>query len=123
MSDTFTNLESLLEQVKAYANTRLARLKLSVAEKVSATLAFLIAALLASLVFVFFLAFAGVAAALALGTWLGHTWLGFLIMAFVYLLLAAFIWLARRRLILLPLMNVLVQHLFSEEEEEEHEKV
>lgn len=119
MADEFTKLESLLEQVKAYANTRIARMKLSLAEKISATLAFLIAALLATLVLAFFLVFAGVAAALALGAWLGYPWLGFLLMAIVYLLLAGLIWFGRRRLILLPLMNALVQQLFDETEEEE----
>ncbi len=122
MSDDFTRLESLLEQVKAYINTRIARFKLSVAEKTSSTLALLIAGLLAFLVFVFFLAFAGVAAALALAQWTGKPWLGFLIMAFVYLLLAALVWKGRRRLIQVPMMNALIRNLFDEEEDENDEE-
>lgn len=119
MSEDFNRLESLLEQVKAYVNTRIARFKLSVAEKTSSTLALLIAGLLAFLVFVFFLAFAGVAAALALSQWTGRPWLGFLIIALVYLLLAAIVWKGRRRMIQVPVMNALIRNLFDDEEDDE----
>lgn len=123
MAEEFSRIETLLEQVKAYVNTRIARFKLSLAEKVSSTVALLIAGLVAVLVFVFFLVFAGIAGALALGAWLGYNWLGFLIVAFLYLLLAAGIWAGRKRLIQVPLMNAIIQNLFSgEEEEETHEK-
>lgn len=122
MSEDFNKVESLLEQVKAYINTRIARFKLSVAEKTSSTLALLIAGLLAFLVFVFFLVFAGVAAALALAQWTGRPWLGFLIIALVYLVLAAIVWKGRRRFIQVPVMNALIRNLFNDEEDEDDEE-
>jgi uncharacterized membrane protein YbhN (UPF0104 family) len=123
MAEEFTKIESLLEQVKAYVNTRIDRFKLSLAEKTSSIIAMLAAGVVAILVFVFFLVFGGIAAALALGQWTGHNWLGFLIMAVVYLLLAVFVWVGRRRLIQVPVMNAMIRNLFNDEEEEDdHEK-
>lgn len=116
MSDEFNRIESLLGQAKEYVNTRIAQFKLSVAEKISKTMATVIAGLAAALVFFLFLVFAGVAAAIALGQWVGYMWLGFLIMAVVYLLLAIIVWKAKDRLLALPIMNAIIGRLFDEEE-------
>lgn len=116
MSDEFNRIESLLGQAKEYVNTRIAQFKLSVAEKISKTMATVIAGLAAALVFFLFLVFAGVAAAIALGQWAGYMWLGFLIMAVVYLLLAIIVWKAKDRLLALPIMNAIIGRLFDEEE-------
>ncbi len=116
MSDEFNRIESLLGQAKEYVNTRIAQFKLSVAEKISKTMATVIAGLAAALVFFLFLVFAGVAAAIALGQWTGYMWLGFLIMAVVYLLLAIIVWTAKDRLLALPIMNAIIGRLFDEEE-------
>lgn len=119
MSDEFNKIESLLGQAKEYVNTRIAQFKLSVAEKISKTMATVIAGLAAALVFFLFLVFAGVAAAIALGQWTGYMWLGFLIMAVVYLLLAIIVWTAKDRLLALPIMNAIIGSLFDEEEVED----
>lgn len=119
MSDEFNRIESLLGQAKEYVNTRIAQFKLSVAEKISKTMATVIAGLAAALVFFLFLVFAGVAAAIALGQWTGYMWLGFLIMAVVYLLLAIIVWTAKDRLLALPIMNAIIGSLFDEEEVED----
>ena len=119
MSDEFNRIESLLGQAKEYVNTRIAQFKLSVAEKISKTMATVIAGLAAALGFFLFLVFAGVAAAIALGQWTGYMWLGFLIMAVVYLLLAIIVWTAKDRLLALPIMNAIIGSLFDEEEVED----
>ena len=119
MSDEFNRIESLLGQAKEYVNTRIAQFKLSVAEKISKTMATVIAGLAAALVFFLFLVFAGVAAAIALGQWTGYMWLGFLIMAVVYLLLAIIVWTAKDRILALPIMNAIIGSLFDEEEVED----
>ncbi len=54
MSEEFKKIESLLEQVKDYANTRIDKLKLSIAERVSKTISDMIATMLAGLVFFVF---------------------------------------------------------------------
>ena len=119
MSDEFNKIESLVGQAKEYVNTRIAQFKLSVAEKISKTMATVIAGLAAALVFFLFLVFAGVAAAIALGQWTGYMWLGFLIIAVVYLLLAIIVWTAKDRLLALPIMNAIIGSLFDEEEVED----
>jgi len=119
MSDEFNRIESLLGQAKEYVNTRLAQFKLSVAEKISKTMATVIAGLVAALVFFLFLVFAGIAAAIALGQWTGYMWLGFLIIAALYLLLAIVVWKAKDRLLALPIMNAIIGRLFDEEEVED----
>jgi membrane protein implicated in regulation of membrane protease activity len=119
MSDEYNKIESLLGQAKEYVNTRIAQFKLSVAEKISKTMATVIAGLVVALVFFLFLVFAGIAAAIALGQWTGNMWLGFLIVAAVYLLVAIIVWKAKDRLLALPIMNALIGRLFDEEEVED----
>lgn len=109
----------MLGQAKEYVNTRIAQFKLSVAEKTSKTMATVIAGLAAALVFFLFLVFAGIAAAIALGQWTGSMWLGFLIVAIIYLFLSLILWKAKDRLLALPIMNAIIGHLFDEEEEED----
>ena len=55
MSEEFNKVESMIEQLKAYANTRVSQVKLSMAEKVSKLAAEMIAMLMAALVFFLFL--------------------------------------------------------------------
>jgi hypothetical protein len=123
MSEEFKKIESLLEQVKEYSNTRIDHVKLSIAEKTSRTMAVVIAGFATALVFFLFFVFAGIAAAIALGQLTGKAWLGFLIVAFVFLILALILWKLKDRLIAIPIMNAIILHLFSgEEEEPEDEK-
>ncbi len=119
MSDEFNRIESLLGQAKEYVNTRIAQFKLSVAEKISKVMATVIAGLAVALVFFLFLVFAGIAAAIALGEWTGKMWLGFLIVAGVYLFLSIIIWKAKDRLLSIPIMNSIISHLFDEQETED----
>jgi len=119
MSEEFNKFESLAEQLKAYVNTRVSQVKLSLAEKVSNLAATMIAMLLSALVFFLFLVFAGIAAAIALGQWTGSMWLGFLIVAIIYLFLSFILWKGKDRLLALPIMNAIIGHLFDEEEEKD----
>ncbi len=119
MSDEFNRIESLLGQAKEYVNTRIAQFKLSVAEKISKVMATVIAGLAVALVFFLFLVFAGIAAAIALGECTGKMWLGFLIVAGVYLFLSIIIWKAKDRLLSIPIMNSIISHLFDEQETED----
>lgn len=119
MSEDFNKIESLLGQAKEYVNTRIAQLKLAVAEKLSKTIATVVAGLIAALVFFLFIVFAGIAAAIALGQWTGMMWLGFLIIAAVYLILTIIVWKAKNRLLAIPIMNSIIKNLFDEEEEKD----
>jgi len=123
MEKTFARLEELADTVKEYVNTRIEAVKLSAAEKTSAVMANVLAGVVVALVFVFFVIFASVALSLGVGEWIGKTWAGFLIVAGLYLLIGIVVWMARGKLIRLPLMNAMIQQLSgNNEEEEDHEK-
>ena len=119
MSEEFNKFESLAEQLKAYVNTRVSQVKLSLAEKLSNLAATMIAMLLSALVFFLFLTLFCVAAALLIGQWLGSLWLGFLIVSGFVLLTGLIIWLAKDRLFRIPIMNALIEALFENEEDDE----
>lgn len=119
MSEEFNKFESLAEQLKAYVNTRVSQVKLSVAEKLSNLAATIIAMLLSALVFFLFLTLFCVAAALLIGQWLNSLWLGFLIVSGFVLLFGLIIWLAKDRIFRLPIMNALIEALFENEDEDE----
>lgn len=119
MSEEFKNVESLVEQLKAYANTRVSQVKLSVAEKVSKLAAEMIAILMVALVFFLFIVLLSIAAAIGIGQWLGNMWLGFVIVAGLVLLFGLIVWVAKDRLLRIPIMNKLIETLFDTEEEDE----
>ncbi len=119
MEKTFAKIEELTDSVKEYVNTRVESVKLSVAEKSSALVANLVAGMLVAAVFLFFLIFAGIALALVLGEWTGKMWAGFLIVAGIYLLFGFIVWIAREKIIRLPVMNAMIKQLFSNDDEED----
>ncbi len=118
MEKTFAKAEELVDSVKEYINNRIDAVKLSAAEKASAIAANMLAGIFVALILFLFIIFGGVALALVLGVWLGKMWLGFLLVAGFYLLLAIIIWGARGRIIRLPVMNALIKQLFSTDEED-----
>ena len=122
MSEEFKKIESLVDRLREYVNTRVAQVKLSVAEKISKVAALMIALLMAALVFFLFLVLASVAGAIAIGQQLDNMWLVFLIMAGIILFFGIFIWILKDKLIGVPIMNALVKALFEKEEEKDEEK-
>ncbi|MBK8610686.1 MAG: hypothetical protein IPL84_12300 [Chitinophagaceae bacterium] len=79
----------------------------------------MIAGLIVAAIFMFFLVFGFIALALGLGDWLGKPWAGFLIVAFLFLLVAIIIWFARVKIIQLPVMNALIKLFFKDDYEED----
>jgi fatty acid desaturase len=119
MEKVFTKAEELADSLKEYINLRIASIKLTTAEKTSAVIANIIAGAVAALVLFFFVVFASVALAIGLGTWLGSMWAGFLIVAGLYLLLGMVVWAARGKLIRLPVMNAIIQQLFTHNDDDD----
>jgi hypothetical protein len=118
MEETFTKVEELAEHVKEYVNNRIAGVKLSTAEKSSAVIANIMARLIITVVFVFFIAFASVAAAYLLAKLTGELYWGFLIVAGIYLLIALVVWGLRERILRMPIMNSMLQQLFKNDDDE-----
>ncbi|MBL0146255.1 MAG: hypothetical protein IPP48_11250 [Chitinophagaceae bacterium] len=65
-----------------------------------------------------FIIFVSIALSILIGIWLGTMWLGFLIMAGIYMLLGLVVWTARGKIIRLPVMNSIIQQLFKHDEED-----
>lgn len=121
MSEEFEKIESLVDQFKEYANTRLSQLKLSIAEKISKVAALMIAFVVVALVFfIFFVLLCG-AAALAIGEWVHSMWLGFLIMSGIVLLIAFILWISKDRWLRKPIMNKLIEVMFEKETDDEED--
>ncbi|HEY8971993.1 MAG TPA: phage holin family protein [Puia sp.] len=91
-------LEELFDHAREYLNIRVDEVKLGVAEKESAIVAQVVANTVVNIFFLLFLLFAGVASALALGSWWQHEWLGFLAVAGIYLIAGLITWALRERM-------------------------
>lgn len=119
MSEDFQKVESLVNEIKDYVNTRVDQAKLSIAEKLSKILAYMISVLMAALVFFLFLVLISVAAAIAIGQWLDNYWLGFIMVAAICLLLGLIMWLSKDALLRRPIMNAFIGMLFENDNDDE----
>ncbi|HMO61450.1 MAG TPA: phage holin family protein [Ferruginibacter sp.] len=119
MEEVFERIETLSAQVKAYANARIDAAKLELAEKISSLLSNLIAGAIAVLVFLVFFLFLNFSIAYMLADLTGKTWIGFLIVAAFYLLIAVVVWVAREKIIRIPVMNSILKELFKAEADED----
>lgn len=119
MEKAFAKVEELADTLKDYVNTRIESAKLSFAEKSSAVISNVIAALIVAGVFMFFIVFSSIALAIGLAGWIGSIWAGFLIVAGLHLIIGIVIWKARVKIIQLPVMNAFIKQFFSEADEED----
>jgi hypothetical protein len=119
MEKAFAKAEQLAASVKEYVNNRIESVKLNAAEKTSTVIANLAAGAVVVLVFTLFIVFASVALSVGLGAWMGKTWAGFAIVAFLYLLIGFIVWKARVKIIRLPVLNALIRQLFTSDDEED----
>ena len=117
MEDTFAKAEQLAQHVREYINNRMDAVKLNTAEKSSKLAATVIASVVVGIFFFSFLFFASTALAFVFSRLTGELWLGFLIVAVIYLLLGIIIWSFKDRLLQLPIMNSLLQQLFTDDDE------
>lgn len=119
MEETFMKAEELAGDIREYINVKLDTAKLTLAEKISKAVAGVAAGLIVAAVCFLFIIFLGIALGFLFGNLLGSTWLGFLLVAGIYLLAAVIIWSAKTRIIQLPLMNSILAQLNENEQEDE----
>jgi uncharacterized membrane protein len=117
MEKVFSKVEELAGSVKDYVNTRIESIKLNAAEKSSFVIANAVAGVVVAIMFIFFLGLASIGLSIVLGEWIGKMWAGFVIVALFFLFIGIIVWLARGKLIRLPVMNALIQQLFKHDEE------
>ena len=111
-------VEDLFDHAREYVNIRVDEAKLSLAERSSAVLSMVIATTVVNIIFLLCLIFAGIAGAIAIGIWLKSYWLGFLLIAGVYLLVGLLVWAAKESLIRQPIMNAVIHQLFKNNDNE-----
>jgi len=113
MEKIFAKAEKFYSTLKQYAETRIETMKLKTAEKTSQVMASLLAGIIVSIVFLLFIIFFSIALSIILGGWIGQAWSGFLIVAFLYLLIGMVVWKRKAKLIQLPVMNAIIKLLFK----------
>ncbi len=120
MEDTLSKVEELAGHVKEYVDNRMESLKLGAVEKSVRLLANMRARAIATIVIVLFFAFLSLALAFFLAKKTGELYLGFLIVAAIYLLISLLIWAARDKLLQEPLTNIMLRQLFKNHEDEKN---
>jgi hypothetical protein len=119
MSETLKKVEELTDHVKDYITTKVEITKLRLAEKTSLTIGNIIAAVVVAVLFLFVILFGSIAGAWALSDWIGKNYVGFLIVAGFYLLVAIIVWFTRNRLIRFPVMNAIIKMLHKKDDDEQ----
>jgi len=114
MQEEFKTMEETIDQIRSYVNTKISQVKLGAAEKASDIISIFLAKLSVAFVLLFFIFFTSEALALGLGDYFHKAWLGYAIVAGIYLIMGWIIWLSRERLLRLPIMNAIIARLFSE---------
>lgn len=121
MQEEFKKIEEIVSHFRKYVNTKITKAKLDAAAKTSDMITFIMVRMLVTVIFFFFIIFASDAAAYAIGDYFGKTWLGFLLVAGFYLLAALLIWFAKERLLRIPIMNTIINRLFTHEIDHDEE--
>jgi len=111
-------VEDLFDHAREYVNIRVDQAKLSVAERSSAVLSMVIATAVVNIIFLLCLIFGSIAGAIALGMWLRSYWMGFLLVAILYLLIGLLIWAGKETFIRQPIMNAIIHQLFKNDDDE-----
>lgn len=109
MENKTTNVEELFYKFKDYADTRIDLFKLKAISKVSGVLSSIISGIVLALLFLMVLVCITIALALLIGSALGQTWLGFLIMAGIYVIIGLIIFSSRNKLLKTPISSKFIK--------------
>lgn len=109
---TLTLLEDLISQTKEYVDNRIELLKLKTIDKASNAASMVISVtILFVFLFIFFI-FLNIGLALLIGDLIGKTYIGFLIIAFVYAIAGIVFVSSRKNLLTKPIANSLIRKFF-----------
>ncbi len=122
LKQEFNKAEELAMQLKAYINTEIELVKLTLAEKLSKLLSNFIALIFVGVIFFLFILFTSLSLAYLIGEWTGKIWIGFLMVAVIYFLMGIITWLTREKLLQVPIMNAIIRQLFSKDQQEKYTK-
>lgn len=116
-----TNIELLYEKTKKYTETSIELFKLNTIDKIADLVSSLFVRLILIMVVAMFTLFLNIALSLFIGTLLGETFLGFLIISGVYLVLYIIMFNYRKKLIKIPINNFVISKLIKSKIKESNE--
>ncbi len=108
-------VEALFKEFKDYVSLRLQITQLKYSSKTSLVTSSVLTYMLISMIVFFFVLVLTIGIALWMGNLLGEWYLGFLIMAGIYLMLGLVIFTFRNRWIRIPLNNLIIKEIFDED--------
>ncbi len=108
-------VETLFKEFKDYVSLRLQITQLRYSSKTSLVSSSVLTYMLISMIVLFFVLVLTIGIALWMGNLLGEWYLGFLIMAGIYLMLGLVIFTFRNRWIRIPLNNLIIKEIFDED--------
>lgn len=110
-------VKEVKENVEDYIHTKLNLIKLKTADKAGTAISGVVLSVIVARLFLFIMIFLSFAAAYAISQATGRDYLGFLIVAGFYILVAAAVIIFRERLLTMPIINALLKKLnFTDQE-------
>ncbi len=122
LQEEFKKVEELALHIKAYIQTEIELIKLLFAEKLSKILSNFLAIMVLIWLLLIGILFASLSLAFLIGERLGKMSTGFIIVSFIYLLLAVITWYLKEKVIRIPILNGILRQLFDNENKSEENK-
>lgn len=108
-----SQVESLLEKIKDYVETRIELIKLKAIDKSSGVLSSIISILVLAIFSLFFLILLSIGLSLFIGELLGKSYYGFFVVAFFYIIIGLVIFFARHKWIKPPVEGMMIKSLLD----------
>lgn len=113
MENQSSTVESLIDRIKSYVETRIDLLRLKAIDKSSSFLSLLISMIVVILIFFIAVVFLSIGIALFLGDCLGKSYYGFLIVAGLYIITGLVLYLLRDKWLKKPIANSMIKNLLD----------
>ena len=114
MEEKFSEANDFISRMEEYVSTRIELAKLTVVDKASTLLSDIMSSLIIGVTLVITLIFLSIAAGLAISSYYGNVWIGFVILAGFYLLLSSIIIIFKKRIIEYPLSNLFIKTMLED---------
>ena len=108
-----SNVEELFYKLKDYGDTRLDLFKLKSINKISGIVSDIIVLVILILLSSLVVVCITIGLAFAIGAWLGHTYLGFFIMAGIFIIIGLVLYSGRKKMLKYPVSNKLIKELID----------
>jgi len=116
--DEKSKIDSLASNIKKYAEESFNLLLINLYEKISRMVSGATAVIIFAVFGILVLLFASIGLSIWIGRLLGETFIGFFIVAIIYLLIAVFLYAMRDKWIRLPVVNSVIKSIYYAEEED-----